>query len=317
MWLFIVLSLVLPKSWGEIQVLWQDPQDSRVDYAARLRADGDASSPVKAYRQKFPRGEARDRLSTLFADAQKKFLSQNSELAAQKYLEIANLISQEDWSRSDRGLFAVTFLRLAQLELNTEQQDQWLTQVILLGDVGVDRKLFPPPLMVRMDRLRGQFPWRKDVVSALKDGWSQLIINGNACEVDGCAAWPDTSEKVRVTFLSDQWKPVTERMLIREIANFKPQRLAWSDADCSDFFGAQCSNRSLRLQRSLRARETDVSAQSGSRPLQLPGAPEPSMPSALKNKWLWIGVGALTAAVLIHQSQEKKTERQPTTTYGF
>ncbi|HMN68030.1 MAG TPA: hypothetical protein PKC28_05775 [Bdellovibrionales bacterium] len=313
---WIALLLTLP---ARAEVLFRAPGAPPLEYRAALKADGDLRAPGDWYRKQHPVGARKDQLLDLFAEAQKAFVSGVD--AGPKLLKVAELARADDWSSTERAVLAIAYLRLAQLETEEEARDRWLAASLNLGDDTFDASLFPPPLLARRTKLRGEMPRAEIPESLWREGWNLVLINGVACDADACVAPVRGPENVRVTYLSDTWLPVTKELNGDELAVTRPEQTAWLSGACERpnfhpaadriadrraFFGADCEAPPLRLAPVARANAQE---------LKLPDIPSKPVP-LYKNKWVWIGVGVVAAAIVMSR-QKKETEREPTTTYGI
>src|SRR4051812_43713781 len=111
-WLILTLSF---QTFAKT-VLIQGPQTSQVEYKAMLKAHPDMISPVQHYLELHPLPSNRERLLALFSEAQSDFLSKSNTEAAVKFESVIQLMTADDWSRSEREIFLHAFLRLAQME---------------------------------------------------------------------------------------------------------------------------------------------------------------------------------------------------------
>jgi len=129
---------------------------------------------------------------------------------------------------------------------------------------------------------------------------------------------------VRLTFLSDQWLPFTTELSGEDVASLQPRRVAWFSGGCGkpEFHKAAGDIPSKKAFWNLECEGEPRPLALAPQPLPLQDAVpkvefrEPGKPF-YKNKWLWVGVGLVTAAIIVIQSQKKDEKTEPTTTYGY
>lgn len=321
----LFLAILVFANQVQATVLVQGPGTSTIEYRSALKADSDLASPTQTLLRKTPAG--RDNLLALFAEAQKSFLDNSKGEAQAKFQNLVSLLSTEDWSQSDRSIFQLAYLRLAQMELSPEKQDYWITRSLLAGeDISPDKNLFPPPLLRRWMQIRNEIPRFTGFESWFREGWNTVLINGIPCTKTSCQGWPMISEKVRLSFLSDQWIPQSKLVDGSELSSAKVPRIAWVDGSCARsefhqdasalpdkkaFWGAACDRPPL-----VQAQQLNLQPVASNEPIPKMTIKEKA-PAFYKSKWFWIGVGVVTAGIVIASSQKKDDKKEPSTTYGY
>ncbi len=324
----LILMLLVPQlAFGG--VLFQAPTARDLDYRAALKADAGWSSVIEWQMRRLPLPANRDTLISRFTAAQEAFVSSSKSQAQKAFLSLVDLRNLDDWKKSDREIFVLAYLRLAQLEPAGSEQDRWLLHSLNIGPAILpDSKLFPPPLLQRRLLLsqtaqRSQWP-------SLPEGWNALLVNGTFCDED-CPPLYNVEGKVRLTYLSNRWLPYTVEAVPNQYPPVLP-KIAWVNGSCGGtryhaevsraesykaFWSEDCS---LLPARAVITQNSPAAAQPAAEFQGLLAAPlPPKRESVLRNKWFWIAVGGVAlAALALSNNQEKRDDRQiPTTTYGY
>lgn len=316
----ILAILIMAHGWPvHAEVLIQGADVSRLDYRAALKADPNAESPSEVYLRAHPLGSRRDELQEKFTEAQRLFVEGSRAEASEKFSEITEMLVADDWGAVDRAIFVQAFMRLAQLENDPVKQREFLAHSLSVGELDVDKALYPPPMLRQRELLASELPRVAISERVFAEGWTVVLINGRACRSSQCLKLPATSTPVRVTYLSEQWVPYTKVISAREAGGLKPKRVAWYEGLCGSVkfhpevqtLGERrtlCERVPGELNLNPRARATA----GGEVPrLDLKTKDVPFY----KNGWFWTGVGvAVLAAIVINQRTHE--EREPTTTYG-
>jgi hypothetical protein len=319
LWVSLLLSLATAST------LWvKSPQSSVLDYQATLKAHAHALSPTQAYLQSHPLIENREKLLNLFSQAQRDFLDRSSGESRERFLDVLRLLPSDDWATADREIFLQVYLRLAQLANGDTERDLWLTQSLELGDnVNYDKTLFPPPLLLRREELILRLARRSLSRRFLTAAWSQVLLNGRACEKDDCGSWP-VGGKLRVTVLSDEFLPQSKMIAVADFEHFHPAAVPWVEGVCSDphwnhlaeiypdkkaFWSLDCERPPAALQLSPRLPEHLALLA----PMSEPHDSKPFYHST----WFWVGAGLVSTALVVVATQHPREEHQSTTTYGY
>lgn len=307
-------------------VLVQAPTSATLDYRGALKANPEFSSPTQELLKRRPQAVHRDKLLTIFAEAQQAFLANSKELAKAKFESLAALFTADDWAKTDRQIFLNTFLRLAQLEIESSKQQIWLSQAVLVGDdVEPETGLYPPPLLTNYFRLKTGAPRALIDERWWRDGWTAIMFNGVVCTRQTCAGLPLVADKVRVTWLSDTWLSYSDVLAPTDFAHAKPRKVAWVAGECGDSqLSAQAESfKKVDVFWSLECQPQSAPPETVN--LQ-PTAVQDELPRLIvkveerpfyKSKWFWAGVGVVGVAALILANSKKDSEStEPSTTYG-
>ncbi len=303
-------------------VLFQSVNSSPLDYRAALRADSGLQTPTQAYFKAHPSIENRSRLLSLFAEAQKAFLGNSKDEARAQFINLLMLASEDDWGRSEREVFLQAYFRLAQMDLDSDQQTKYLSQALAIGDdLEVPADLFPPPFVRRFAQLKNEIPRGQIPARFFQDGWSAILINGTVCNRQNCSAVALVPGEARITFVSDQWIPFTVNVELSELTSVNPKRVAWIGGDCEKtIFHAQAEMaKEKRAFWSLTCGAAPkINLQPIARSDALPRLDVQTKSSAFyKSPWFWAGVSAVAVAVIVASAQKSSGEKKPSTAYGY
>ena len=302
-------------------VLIQAPDTALLDYRAMLKAHPEYTSPSTKYLSQHPLRIHREKLLELFAQAQKSFLENSNEEARGRFEELLDLMFADDWERADREIFLHACLRLAQMADKDSTRDRWLKLSLTLGDSGIDKDLFPPPLLARRQEIFAQTPKVLKIDRLFALGWTVILINGEPCERDSCPVVPRLQESVRVTYLSDRWAAVSETLKLSDLERHTPRATPLVSGECGkEQVHSQISGNERRVFWSL-----DCEAPPRKLNLQPLGQSESKShfpeqktegPAFYKSKWFWAVVGSAVAAIVVATAQ-KKESKEPTTTVSY
>lgn len=292
------------------------------EYEARRQANG-YITPSAAYARQFPKPAAREHLLALYSQAHKAFLENTKAEAQRLYGEVVQLTRTEDWSKGDREILLLAYLRLAQID--SANRDAWLLEAVQLGPgLETDTSLFPPPLWERFARMRAEAPRLRPVKVLAYGEWTELLINGMSCTRAKCPEFASTPRPVRVTFVSNRWLPQTLTLSLSEIERASPPRQPLLIGSCGNpqfhpgtewmqdklpFWSLECEGKRNEIKRPVPGEAATLPV------LALPEEPRPARKSWLESKWFWAGVGVIATAMIIENNRPRREERVPTTTY--
>jgi hypothetical protein len=329
MWIW---ALLVSSAMAADGVLYQAPSAPTLEYRASLKASGEWISPTQDYLRQHPAAAARDRLVQAYAQAQKSFVSAAPVEARKAFESVMALSSDDDWSATEREIFAYSALRLAQLADQPASRQAWLDQA-LFYDVHPDPQLFPPPLLAE---LKARPVSRLRLNTSFDSGeWSAILIAGRLCTRFDCPEVPSPAAlTVRVTFLSDKWQPQVANVSLGELNKVQPERRPYVHGRCEKpddfgrraraFYSLSCDTQ--KTEPDLQPHLATVETPPWTQPI-----PESHSRPLLQNKWFWIGTGAaaVVAAAVIIASQRHSHDSgggsssgaspapQPTSTYGY
>ncbi len=316
-------------------VLIQGPDTPALEYRAALKADPDLLAPSQFLLRQRPAAAQREALLSAFAAAQKSFLENSKEQAQLRFQEVVVMFTAEDWARADRQIFLHSFLRLAQMQLEADKQDQFLLQAVATGaDVSAESGLFPPPLLKALSRLRRDVPRVQVPDFIFADGWSTVLVNGVPCTRQSCPGFPLHVPSLRITYLSEVWQTVVATAAPSELKSIRPKKSAWVTGDCTKsqyspagaalkesrvFWGLTCEALPAKIVNLNPVSQINSATQNPpGRSDELPRMEiKESAPAFYKSKWLWGGVAAgVIVAIIVNGQKKPKDQREPTTTYG-
>lgn len=273
-----------------------------------------------------PGEELSERLQRLFERAQSSWLSGSLTTAKRTFLEITDLTLRADWRESQREVIHYSYLRLAQLAPNSEEQNQWLTKAArAFPDLQADPSLFPPPLYEKFRSIRAKLlaSAKGFETDARFQNARYLLINGKRFELSQklTIRLPDTT--FRVTVLSDFHPPVTRIMHRSELESFEPNTPAFASGTCQNPEGAtlptelsqiavvyavdcirvRSGNRWLPLERETPPTHARTKEMNADLTANLSASPAVSSPKNTRT-WLWAGLAVLATGALLLTMKE-------------
>jgi hypothetical protein len=282
----------------------------------------------------FLRCAEKDQILEDFKKAQILFLDGNLDQAKQQFLLVTEKKWSCDWAEGERQLVLFSFLRMAQIELDTARQTQWLTQAVHFDSEWTpDPSVFPPPLIGQFSSVRRQTIAQKIVLPAFSKKYSALLRNGRFISLVQLSLEASTG-KARYTFVSDTYQIETVFMTLAELEQLtlQPQPLVLGDCNefqlsenlkwienVSVFFGLNCVKTPQQLSQQTSTTHAGSVAKTESQ-IQLPTMPDD--PAPLQKTWmqrngLWLGtalVGSLLLSYHLKNQERPQTVAVPTTT---
>lgn len=280
-----------------------------------------------------PGEENLNRLRDLLERAQSAWLSGSLKTAKRLFQDITGLTLKADWREPQREAIHYAHLRLAQLAPTTNEQNQWLKKAAQsFPDLQADPSLFPPPLLekfraTRTAVLTSAKPFEP---SSLFKNTRYLLVNGKrfALSPELSIRLPDAT--FRVTLLSDLHAPLTKIMHRSELENFQPILSDIANGTCQAPMGAELSSLNqiavLYAVDCIRIRTGSqwIPHDTGSSESNLKAGnlhnhfigeirtnSESASPKRSRN-WLWVGLAALAAGVVIVAAHEMSRGSGPT-----
>lgn len=328
-----LMGLLMPiTTWGNSRVLVKSPQASPTEYAAHVAVSEDFQSPVENHLQKIPQQKARKVLIKALSEAQRAYFSASQEQAKQAFEIVAGLATQADWLYEDRKAIFQSLVRLAQLSREDGEKNRWLKAAKAFApDLEPDAKLFPPPLLE--DYFQTPLETLTWKVSSL-EGIDVVLINGRHYEIK-----PDTEISVsrspqRVTFLSNSFWPQTKIISGQDLIHFQLETLPYVKGDCETvvwpqpvaqnwlaYFPGSCVSDGRAVPEEIH--NVDLKPQWNPRSAlahSLPEKPKEVSQSWWRNKWLWVGIGVASAALIyqkINERDRSEEKYEPTVKEGF
>lgn len=303
------LALLIFFLQAEASVLIPAAEVSETEYRAYLKVHPDDITPSSQILRLRPTKGNHDNLLRLLANAQEAYLSQDRDLAVEKFKELSTLQPIDDWSAEDRSVFLYAYLRLYQLE---PRDSSWLTKAANLGaDLSTEGDLFPPSLIAQLHDERAKSHDLLLHPAAFKD-WPHILINGHDCRMDSCPKVPD-SGKNRITWISDRWQPHTQNLTAKDLASYRPPKEPWLNGECG---------RGVVAFQAKALGETKEFWGLNCNPAGTLVTPNPKSDSLsdrshfLKSKWLWAGLGIIAGGLYLKHQMDHQ-QKEPTTTYGY
>lgn len=308
-------------------VLLRGPGVDEAEYQAYLQVTGSYRSYADEFRRQHKKSKARQELLRKLSDAQEIFFSAKLDQAAAAYKEVVGFSLLADWEYSERKAIHQAFLKLAQMAKTEQEKDQWVTQAIeFSADIEADRQLNPPPLVERYETLRSSY---KFVVFRPIEGLSDfemIVVNGREYKINPQTKISLSRGPQRITLISNHFRPVTQVLSGPDVIHWQAPRAAMVAGDCENprwmakdisqwkiYFNSSCVKSG---DSSVEPTLADLRPQQP--PLSSSMTTPPQKPKSsfswLENKWVWIGLGAVTAAWLYQSNQRSSSGKAETAT---
>lgn len=286
--------------------------------------------------------EGRDRrdLEERFKNAQEEFLKGDLQAAKEGFTQIFALADQHDWRKEERQVLAFSALRVAQLSTESEQ-DLWIHRAGRFQEIQIERSLFPPPLMMKFDEAQRL---RESLMVNPARTWPEaqfLLIDGQPFELKRLTDLKADKEIHRFTLVYDHAEPESRVMTYGELLQWRPLARELVDGGCNDarwrmrellpitvqaLFKSQCVA-TISTRPEKRENLSSINPAAGlvqaTSPLgTLSGAADLGRSNAwsertnLSRTWIWIGLGAVAAAVVASQINTSQGG-SPSTSVGF
>jgi hypothetical protein len=330
---FLILFAFLNPSAFAKTVVFQSANADQRDYRAFVLSQPDYLFPASVLLESFPKTTSRERLAEAFAQAQQSFVGGSLIDAEEKFRKVVELVATDHWQENDQTIFLQCYLRLAQLDPSDLSSNQWLEEALNWAPKGkLDSTLYPPPLLARFNSLRSQIAFVEVDLSRFKNDYQLILVNGERIPLrENTKVLVPANAKVKVTFLSNRFRPETMLMKGADLASVKPERDLWVSGDCAHskvgwskltfdskaFFSVACNT-------PLQPVSIDATVQEKKLPdhlIEEPATPPSSFAKAAfyERTWFWVGVGAVVATTVAISlaNQKPATRSHPITTEGF
>lgn len=292
------------------------------EFEAALKNLPERISYQEYYLSETPKLRNIELLNQYFAQAQASFISlEDKALIRTKLENVLKLEFEEDWKKPQRRILLMSYLRLIQLTLDdpeqTEARISWIKQALFyLQEIDPPTDLIPPPVFQEVEKIKSQLPLI-EVQIASKD-FDQVLIQGQPYNPQSPILVRVPSRSVRVTYLSNRYKPSSQVLSIADLGKFQPQKISWVKGECDKAILLEGPT-SMQIYKGLNCK-TEVVETTPSKEIQLPVLStsktsfKPSM-----NKWVWVAAGVVVSALLINELNKNKTSSSgsPSNTYGF
>jgi len=333
-------------------VMVQAPSISRGEFTESLRdLDESARSYTDVALEKVEENKL-NQLNQLLAEAQSRFLNGTLDEAREAYSQIAAIALISDWPNEQRQAIHYSFLRLAQLESDSERRDLHLREAAAFApDLEPDRNLFSPPLVAQYQKVTEEQKG-KAVTINLADrfsGFDWLIHNGRRIRIaktENLKLPPGTH---RLKLLSNLLQDQTVVVDAFAVSGLEPIRRYWLSGTCQNPLLNFTTSREVPLptggvfardcivtkvdgvwknlaKKSVEFTQRPITSSSNDIPMIHAPQPMPVAPTkSTKRGWLWAGlagVAAASVAVMLAENQKSQrssgsSTRPPSNTEGY
>ena len=260
-----------------------------------------------------------------FNRAEQAFLSAEMRPARELYFNIVQRRHRFDWPKASRERIFNALLRMAMIESESEGRRRWLVEALHFDpQIDPDADIFPPPLLEELAILRNSLPSQKLRTDSWPTSIHTALINGR--EIPRTPEISLPSQNFRLTLLSDQNFPMTQMMDLE-----KGDDSTWTveplvQGHCLQPEWTRTKDHYPRHHRVIFEESCETPSAvppiTAKIPSPLPlaqsiiaSSPEKA-PSFWRNKWFWLGVGAVVGGTVLYQ-QIRAQNSSPTTRDGF
>lgn len=320
--LILSLFIAIP-SFGK-PVLLAPPSVSPDEFEAALMSDPDRLSYIDHYLTTTPPSRAVEELAHRFSQAEQSFIhAAQLEEALREYRKVIELEMTEDWNEDQRRLFLITYLRLLQITQTHEspERQKWIERSLFyLRHTEAPRDLIPPPVLRELEMKGSLNPLTEvSIPKNISQTHPKVLVQGKLYDTHQPIPVGALEADLRWTFLSDFFEPETVVASPLKIKSFKLATKAFVSGECNQSFlkSGKIKQVLVKIYKPLHCETSEEKPKEITLPQSIP---KPSTQWKMTKKhWLWIGAGAVAAAVIASQLQQgsKTKEPTPTETYGF
>jgi len=317
----IALLLSLPAAAVPKTVLLPEFKVDPAEYQSVVAALPEFQTPSEKILQSNRRGSSNSQLINNFAAAQKVYLEGDLERAQNLFRQIYEQRLEKDLSQSDRKIYAMAVLRLAQLAQT--DRDDWLTKSLEF-DEELDVRFFPPPLIERRKLLAEKTDWVQLSWPGADSDWPALIVNGKKCEPKLCRL--PRGHVARVQFISNVWILHTATLQAEKILSYRPPQAPWLEGNCAAYQMSEqvkiLGQTKAYFSKECLSYDGDNSlswAKPTAAPLIFKEADPPKLPrrNIIKSPWFWGAIGAVALSAVIYHQESRDRKKESDTTYGY
>lgn len=301
----MILLLLIMNLWGqEIVIKGENSED--IAYEKYLMEHPTQQSFIR-YQRSLPNHLSKEVFNFL-KSAQFEFLNGSLDKAKQFFSKIVNLHHKADWSKEERKIIHFSFLRLAQLEVDTKKKDQWLKQAMSFDHSSpINRTLFPPPLVKRYLLLKSQRQIHVWQLPQKHGEFSKILINGQPIKSDSSFFKSDNSEK-RISFYSNTYSPIHLVITPERLQNYKLATTPLASGSCHNpQFNITASTRKdfIFFQKDCLSQLKPKESRSpiDFNPTQHPTTQQKAF---YKNKWFLLGTSLVLTVLAVSSLQKKE-----------
>jgi len=235
-WMSLFLFLQSPVAWARVEtVLLQHADVSDVTFQAALQARSSKPGVFSYADYAAQRGfdeSLGERLKNDFLEAQKAFLKSEEVSVKSKWSNVTSYAYKTDWPRAYREIIQTAFLRLSQVESDTQKSEVYLNEAAQYDpSFKPDEKIFPPPLLRQFEEVQRNLKTVR-LPGSLFQNFDKVLINGVAFTPKNGARLVPTGLK-RVTLYSSKYKTLTRTMESSDLELWLPEAEPLVRGSCS------------------------------------------------------------------------------------
>ncbi len=303
------------------------------EYAAWIATHPDDQSWIKHLDSQYPTRNESQHLTELFESSQKAFLTGTLAEAKNKFKEIAELYTSNDWRPIEREAITYSMLRIYQLD-KSHLGMSYLKRAASFGyDVHFEEQIFPPPV-IKLWKTEIALAKKQTIQLAnLKDfsGFDVIKIDGRSYSIHESESVSILPGEHRVSFLGSHSQYFSQKISSTQLQVMKlnpvvlvsgtcknpelkgdlniPFAAVFEDACIRNFNGHNWLAKSHSEIDHLNLQATHYNKYQESH-LPAENSEATDSKSIHAKKWLWIGLGAalLTSVALIYQNNQNQIQ---------
>ena len=319
--LFVFLLTYVNISESRSTVLFYHPEAFWTDYLSHIETSQKHINPIDFYQKTKPSSKDREELINSFEQAQ-IYYSQNMLLKAKSiYESIARQSLTADWTKIEREIILLSFIRLAHLETSQEMAHQWIERAISFdpnwslpeNEQGhwIEKAFAEKRMALEQKAILFTAPIKRGLVK----------INGRSYSVKETKDIPVFPGSHRVTLISYENLYFSKTVKQSELLQWKPQLKALPHSEVKDCNTPIQIKKTMNLDPQIhhslfRSKNCIISFESKKKNIPLWAdinktffSPTNGNQQAFYKKpknWVWIGLSVI-AAGWMYSSQQQKT----------
>lgn len=312
----VILTYVFPL-WAKIPLIRGIHAD-KSEYLAYIKTHGEYEEYHQTeMNRSLPNAEQVKNLRLYLQRAQESYLSNNIGSAKTHFKEVTDLAFTTDWEPEHRLAIYYSFLRRAQMEEVSENQNQLITQALEFDpQLKPDPKLFSQRIQLEFGRIKEKYQWLSWSPKELFEKYDVIKINGKVI--------PHLRREIsvshgllRVSLFSDSFQRQNVKIRGKDLITWEPRHRPLSHGDCMDgesfnslipvYFSKHC------IYEQPKELLKPLSAYSHHSQKMV----KTSKFRFLKSKWFWVGVGVVTFAIVSQSREGGKKPHRPSSHRGF
>lgn len=305
-------------------VLLAPTSTSPDEFEAALMSYSQRLSYIDHYLAQTPTSHSVELLAQRFSRAEQSFINSESlETALDEYKKVIELEGSDDWDEEQRRIFLLSYLRLLQITMRTDSRDRqsWIGKSLsYLRDIEAPRELIPPPVFRELEMKSSLYPPTEiSIPKEVSRNYQKVLVQGRMHSTNKPIPISSLEDEVRWTFLSYFLEPktvVTSPMKLKTL-KIQSKALIAGECDQASLDSKRVAPAIVKIYRPLHCAQKKEKVKEVALPQ--PQRTPDSHWKMERRHWLWIGAGAVAAAIIASQLKPspKSKDPVPTEAYGF